>query len=209
MNRILQITSGRGPAECCWVVAQVVKHLLDDAKDTGIKAKVIHRVKGPENGTLYSAAVQLDGDSLDAFIKNWNGTIQWIGQSQYRKLHKRKNWFVGVSMIEVDDDGFELNQKDLKFDAIRSGGPGGQHANKVSSAIRVTYIPTGVAVLASDQRSQVQNKKLAIKRLAIALQLEKDNQASKSAQDNWQNHNELERGNPVRVFSGHKFKQKK
>ena len=209
MNSILQITSGRGPAECCWVVAQVLKFLLEEARDKGLKATVLHREKGPENGTVYSATIQLKGEKLSAFEASWTGTVQWIGKSQFRKFHKRKNWFVGINKIEVNKSHFQLEDKDLKFDAIRSGGPGGQHANKVSSAVRATHIPTGLAVLASDQRSQLQNKKLALKRLTLVLQVAQLNQLKQSAQNNWQNHNELKRGNPIRVFEGSDFKRKK
>lgn len=209
MNRILQITSGRGPAECCWVVAQVLKFLLEEARSLGIETTVLHREKGPENGTIYSATVQLSGKELEAFTRSWTGTIQWIGKSQYRKYHKRKNWFIGINRIEINNNDFKLRDQDLKFEAIRSGGPGGQHANKVSSAVRVTHTPSGLAILASDQRSQLQNKKLARERLAMLMQIEQLKQVKKSAQENWQNHNELKRGNPIRTFEGSDFKRKK
>jgi len=92
MEKILQITAGRGPAECCWVVAQVLKFLLEDARKNGILCTTLHREKGIENGTLFSASIMLEGEKLDGFVKEWLGTVQWIGQSQFRKFHKRKNW---------------------------------------------------------------------------------------------------------------------
>ena len=66
-DTIIQITSGRGPAECCWVVAQVLKRLLQEAADFGLLSEVIHREVGIENGTLNSALIKLQGESLDVF----------------------------------------------------------------------------------------------------------------------------------------------
>jgi len=150
--------------------------------------------------------VQTEAPALDEFLASWIGTIQWIGQSSYRKYHKRKNWFVGVELVKTSE-AFDFNETEVKYQAIRSGGPGGQHVNKVSTAIRATHIPSGITVVASDTRSQSQNKKMAKQRL-IAL-LEQKNTASSSAeyQASWQNHNELKRGNPVRVFTGSSFKR--
>ncbi len=209
MERILQITSGRGPAECCWVVAQVLKYVIATAKEHQLEASTLHREKGPENGTLYSATVQISGKNVEAFISEWSGTIQWIGKSPYRKFHKRKNWFVGVQEIKMEQAQFELKRNEIRFDTYRSGGPGGQHVNKVSSAVRAKHLPTGLYVEVSEHRSQQQNKKLAIQRLGVLLQLEKTKAAKSNAQNNWQNHNELKRGNPVKVFEGTDFKKKR
>lgn len=204
---VLQITSGRGPAECCWVVAKVLQQLLNEARSQGFEAEVLHREQGAENGTLFSATVKVEGKQLAAFVSSWEGTVQWIGQSQYRKYHKRKNWFIGVQRIELSGQS-TLNDRDVRYDVFRAGGPGGQHVNKVSSAVRATHIPTGVAAKASDSRSQVQNRKSALERLKLALALHHKENLAGEARNNWQQHNELQRGNPVRVFTGTDFKRK-
>jgi peptide chain release factor len=208
MERIIQISSGKGPAECRWVVAKVLKYLLAEARGAGILHTILNRVEGEENGTLYSATVQLEGHNLDDFIKQWRGTIQWIGQSEFRKHHKRKNWFVGIYELDLSSEKFALRDSDFKYEATRGGGPGGQHVNKVSTAIRATHLPTGIAVVASDNRSQLQNKNKAKARLVNTLKAKQfeENKAKISA--SWQNHNELERGNPIRVFKGSDFKSK-
>lgn len=209
-NRILQITAGNGPAECCWVVAKVLKVLLKDASTDGLEYTILQQESGSENGTVQSATVQLKGDakSLNSFVGEWKGSIQWIGQSTYRKFHKRKNWFVGVFEIE-DQAKIELNDRDINYQAIRSSGPGGQHVNKVSSAVRATHVPTGIQVTVMDTRSQHQNKKLAKQRLAEKLAQQNLDQLKGSIKDQWNNHQSLERGNPVKVFTGTDFKQKK
>jgi len=208
MEKIIQITSGRGPAECSWVVAQVLKMLLIDAKTVGLQAIVLHKMGGELNRALDSVTVQLNGESekLKAFLVNWIGTIQWVGQSQFRKYHKRKNWFIGVNELDLSKSTISFNENEVKYSAIRSGGPGGQHVNKVSTAIRATHIPTGLSVVVSDTRSQLQNKKKAKERLTNLLRTAQLNEQKDLIKANWQNHNELERGNPVKIFKGNDFK---
>jgi peptide chain release factor len=208
MEKIIQITSGTGPAECSWVVAQVLKMLLIDAKTVGLQAIVLHKMGGELNRTLDSVTIQLNGESekLKAFLVNWIGTIQWVGQSQFRKYHKRKNWFIGVNELDLSKSTISFNENEVKYSAIRSGGPGGQHVNKVSTAIRATHIPTGLSVVVSDTRSQLQNKKKAKECLINLLRTAQLNEQKDLIKANWQNHNELERGNPVKIFKGNDFK---
>lgn len=206
MLRILQISSGRGPAECTWVVAQVLKVMLTRAKSAGLKTTTLHRETGIENRTLFSATLQVEGEKAQEFALEWVGTIQWIGQSPFRKFHKRKNWFIGVSELQLAKEETNINDKDISYQATRAGGPGGQHVNKVSTAIRATHIPTGMCVLASDSRSQLQNKKLARERLFKMLEIKQLQARNQKVKEGWQCHNELERGNPIMVFKGTEFK---
>ena len=207
-TKTIQITSGRGPAECCWVVAQVLKVFIRTLKEEQLAYTILQKVQGIENRTLQSVTVQIEGKALEQFLKPWKGTIQWIGKSSFRPQHKRKNWFVGLYEIEEHQE-FQLYEKDIIYQATRSSGPGGQHVNKVSSAIRAIHQPSNIQVLVMDSRSQHQNKKIAKQRLQdkvaeMQLQTLKD-----TVKHQWENHLQLERGNPVKVFSGSDFKVKK
>jgi len=207
-QKVIQITAGRGPTECCWVVAQVLKFFLEEVQQQGFEYTVIQRIAGVENGTVQSATVRLEGKALDSFVKSWIGTIQWIGTSRFRKYHKRKNWFIGLYELEQIANQ-HIDQKDITFETMRSTGPGGQHVNKVNSAVRATHLPTKTSVVVMDSRSQHQNKKVAIKRLQeklIAIGLEKLKQ---SITDQWENHLSVQRGNPIRVYKGSDFKTQK
>ena len=195
----IQITSGRGPAECCRVVSKVVEKILKEAKQQGIYAEVTDREEGEINRTLLSAILFLAGENLNNFTDLWEGTVLWIAQSPYRKFHKRKNWFVGIQCLPVFEEN-KWNDNDIRVQTLKASGPGGQHVNKTESAVRVTHIPSGISVTASDERSQLQNKKQAIERLKIKLAAYEQEREIAFAQENWQNHNELERGNPVRVI---------
>ncbi len=199
-NKIyLQITSGRGPAECCRVVALVLEKMLIQARQLGLITEVIEREEGEMNRTLFSAIIFLEGSKIDEIVDEWEGTIQWIAQSPYRIYHKRKNWFVGVNSFTPTELN-EIDAKYITYQTLRSSGPGGQHVNKTESAVRATHAPSGLSVTASDQRSQMQNKKLATERLLIKLLAWNQEQTMQKAQENWNNHNSLERGNPVKVI---------
>ncbi|MDH7913811.1 peptide chain release factor H [Winogradskyella sp. SYSU M77433] len=207
-TKTIQITSGRGPAECCWVVAQVLKIFIRTLKEGQLAYTILQKEQGVENRTLQSVTVQIEGKALEQFLKPWIGTIQWIGISSFRPQHKRKNWFVGLYEIEENQE-FQLDEKDIVYQATRSSGPGGQHVNKVSSAIRAIHQPSNIQVLVMDRRSQHQNKKIAKQRLQdkvaeMQLQTLKD-----TVKHQWENHLQLERGNPVKVFTGSDFKVQK
>lgn len=205
-TKIIQITSGQGPAECCWVVAQVLKKILEAITLNRIEYKIVQKEKGTENRTLQSVSIQLTGKNLSTFLSQWTGTIQWIGISEFRPQHKRKNWFVGLYEINKNEQ-FQIQERDIMYQATRSSGPGGQHVNKVSSAIRATHQPTKTQVLVMDSRSQHQNKKIAKSRLeekVTELQLET---LKEDIHKQWKNHLTLERGNPVQVFKGSNFKK--
>lgn len=208
MDKIIQITAGRGPAECTWVAAQVLKKVLDEAHENQLEATVLQREIGSENGTVASALVLLKGKSVSEFVASWTGTIQWIGQSSFRKMHKRKNWFIGV--FEVERLQIKtISEKDIQYQAMRSSGAGGQHVNKVSSAIRATHLPTGLSIVAMDSRSQHQNKKLATERLLEKLKIFELEQIKLQVNNQWENQLNVQRGNPTRTFKGSDFKNEK
>lgn len=202
----IQISAGRGPAECCWVVAQTLKRLLEEAKKLGLHAEVVDRQEGVQNGTLFSVLVSIIGNQVESKLEHWQGTIQWIGQSPYRKYHKRKNWFIGVSFFKPSKSQI-LNSSDVVYQAFRGSGPGGQHRNKVETAVRATHTPTGVSTTSSEARSQHQNKVLAFKKLEQLIKSYEMNQQRERINEQWKQHLSLERGNAVLVFEGRKFMQ--
>lgn len=205
-TKIVQITSGRGPAECCLAVALALKELLKEAKQLQITCEVIDRVKGQENGTLVSATVKLEGRNVEDFCSDWIGVVQWICQSPYRKYHKRKNWFIGIESYDLNSIG-EWNEKDIRYQTLRASGPGGQHVNKVETAVRAIHEPSGLSVMANDSRSQIQNKKAATERLKEQYINWQMKTIKGDQQQQWQQHNELQRGNPIRTFVQNDFKK--
>jgi peptide chain release factor len=173
--------------------------ILAEARQNGYDTEVVESEKGVVSHTLFSAVALLQGDDLEKFVASWEGTVQWIAQSPYRKFHRRKNWFVGVRRLVVPELS-EWDGRDISFQTLRASGPGGQHVNKTESAVRATHIPSGISVTASDNRSQMLNKRLATERLQVKLAVLKQEKLLASEQDNWQNHNRLQRGNPIKTI---------
>lgn len=207
-NYIIHITSGKGPAECCLAVALALKELLKDAEESKLQTTIIERIQGMENRTLLSATILISGRNAKSFCDSWNGVLLWVCQSPFRKLHKRKNWFVGIQSF--DESNFaKWNERDLSFQTMRSSGPGGQNVNKVESAVRATHNPSGLIVMVNESRSQLQNKKIAIERLKSQFEQWVLKQALEKQQQLWQQNNSLERGSPSIIYEGLTFKRNK
>ncbi|MBX9725613.1 MAG: peptide chain release factor H [Candidatus Obscuribacterales bacterium] len=210
MSIWIQISSGRGPAECAWVVAQLASTLETFVRSKGLEISRIEENAGEQSETFDSIVFSLNADDEPDWLKEWIGTIQWIGESPFRAKHRRKNWFVGLQVIEqAKNTKFDIESKDLKFEAFRSSGSGGQNVNKVSTAVRLTHIPTGKSVVAQDERSQFQNKRIALERLKRLFQIDNESSNLKVKQKRWQQHNDLQRGNPIQTYSGRKFEKVK
>lgn len=205
MEKLIQITSGRGPLECQWVVSKVLKAFLEETKDNNIDYEIIHRENGDENMTVKSVTVLLKGKNIKEFLKTWLGSICWEGKSTFRKLHKRSKWFIGVFELE-NRETINFNEKDIRFQTARSQGSGGQNVNKVNTAVRATHIPTNKSVFVQDTRSQLNNKKLSITRLKEKVMATYIQQLENRMKETWNHHLQVERGNPVRTFSGTDFK---
>lgn len=185
--------------ECCRVVALVLERILKQAQTRKLKVEIVEKEAGPANRTLLSAVIALEGAGCDTLVEEWEGTVLWIARSPYRIHHRRKNWFVGVQTFLLSESR-EATENEIRYETLRASGPGGQHVNKTESAVRAVHIPSGISVVASDQRSQWQNKKLATERLLVKLTAWNVEQAMIQAQANWSNHNSLQRGNPVKVI---------
>jgi peptide chain release factor len=196
----LQITAGQGPVECTWAVIKVLEQLQSEVQAASLELKVIEIEAGPEPGTAQSALVSIHGGSgLDAFLESWSGTVQWIARSPFRPEHRRKNWFVGVDVIEPAPDA-SFEGKDVRWETMRSSGPGGQHVNRTESGVRITHIPTGLQASAAEERSQYRNRRLAMARLRRKLDERNASLQGAVKGERWRAHQELERGNPIRVF---------
>jgi peptide chain release factor len=198
----MQVTAGKGPPECAWAVVKVLRQIQQEAASALLEFKAVEIEPGSEPGTAQSALISISGGSaLQGFVSAWHGTVQWTARSPFRPTHKRKNWFVGVEVLEpVEETRFDA--KAVRWETMRASGPGGQHVNRTESAVRITHLPTGVQASAMEERSQHRNRKLALARLVCKLDDINSQRHSDSREERWRTHQELERGNPVRVFKG-------
>jgi len=205
MIRLL-LTSGRGPAECRIALAKAVATLTAEATSLGLDTDCVNG-PNPDGHGPASAIVVIHGEAAANLARPWIGSIQWVAQSPLRPHHKRKNWFIGVFELPPQPDAPKaLAAHDVRFEAFRAGGPGGQHQNKTESAVRAIHIATGLSVVAREERSQHRNKALALERIAALIRLQGELEAITARDDAHAAHDRLERGSPVKRFKGSAFR---
>lgn len=208
MNAWIQLTSGRGPEECRLAVSKLMIVFQKECEEHKHTVDLIEAIESESyKGAYKSVLLSVSGNQLEQSLKSWEGTIQWIIESPYRKKHRRKNWFVGVNIFLPPNEGASLSTNDIRYEAIKASGPGGQHVNKTSSAIRATHLPTGLSTLAQEERSQLMNRKLATARLTKLISGIKKEQRNSLQTQIWHHHDNLERGNPVRTYKGKQMKR--
>lgn len=202
----LLISSGNGPGECRQAVGHLLVRITEEARGAGLEVDIAER---PAPHGPSSAVLQLTGVGAEQFAQSWEGVILWRCQSALRPLHRRKNWFIQVFRLEGTEADIQIDPQEIEMQAIRAGGPGGQHQNKTASAIRARWQATDgntYAVVVRDQRSQHQNRRIAVERLCALVAA---NRAGGEAERRYAArglHHQIERGNPARVFEGSHFR---
>ncbi|WP_163831166.1 peptide chain release factor H [Spartinivicinus ruber] len=199
----LQLSAGRGPVECTRAVALAANYLAVEAKRFDIELNEVECIAANNKGCCHSVLYTVTGAEAEAFVQSWHGTLLWQNESEFRRGHKRKNWFFSGRYWRVK--ALEIPRDQIKITTCRAQGAGGQHVNTTDSAVQVTHIPTGIQCVVQSQRSQHSNKKLALLRLQEKLDELEQTAVAVENTKRWQQHTQLERGNPRRIFKGEKF----
>ncbi|ROO58263.1 peptide chain release factor [Micromonospora sp. Llam0] len=195
----LLLSAGRGPQECAWAVAQLLRRLEADAAAQRLTTRRTRTVVGDRPGTYRSALVRVDGSGAEEFAASWTGTLCWQAPSPYRAGHGRKNWYVTAQPCQVGPIPTVFREADVDIVACRTGGPGGQHRNKASTAVRATHRPSGLVVVVDTERRSQLNRRIALRLLRERLE-HGDLLASQAMEsDRWRMHDALVRGDPIRI----------
>src|SRR4051812_5640848 len=102
MSIHLLLSAGRGPEECAWAVARLLRRLEADAGRHGVKIRRVRSVDGERHDTFRSMLIMLTGDGAEDVAASWTGTLCWQAPSPYRASIGRKNWYVTAARVEVD-----------------------------------------------------------------------------------------------------------
>lgn len=206
-NAILSIHAGAGGTESQDWAEMLLRMYLRWAEKRDFKADVLDTSLGEEAG-IKSVVVAVTGDHAFGYLRSEHGVHRLVRLSPFDADHARHTSFAMVEVIPEAESNVDviIKPEDIKIEVFRSSGPGGQHMQKSSTAVRITHLPSGITVVSQSERSQLQNKTIAMKILEARL-FEKDleRQAEEKARLKGK-HVEAGWGNQIRSYVLHPYK---
>ena len=209
-NAILAVHAGAGGTESQDWAEMLMRMYLRWAERHGYQAEILESTPGEEAG-MKSVLIEVSGDYAYGYLKAEHGVHRLVRLSPFDADHARHTSFALVEVMPEarTDVDVEIGPDDLKVETFRSSGPGGQHMQKTSSAVRLTHLPTGLVVTCQSERSQYRNKDIAMKILqSRILELELEKRAEEKAKLKGK-HIAAGWGNQIRSYVLHPYKMVK
>ncbi|HIE57021.1 MAG TPA: peptide chain release factor 2, partial [Anaerolineales bacterium] len=172
----------------------------------GYETEIIDFTPGEEAG-IKSVTITVSGKYAYGYLKAENGVHRLVRLSPFDANNRRHTSFALVEVLpQVDDDtNIELDPKDLKMDVFKSAGAGGQNVQKNATAVRITHLPTGIVATCQNERSQIQNRELAMKVLKARLMEIKTREKAEKLADLRGEYTKAEWGNQIRSYVLHPY----
>jgi peptide chain release factor 2 len=169
-NAYVEINAGAGGTDAQDWAEMLLRMYMRWAERRGYKTKMLD-IQDDTVAGIKSARFSVEGEYAYGYLKNEQGVHRIVRISPFDSSSRRHTSFASVAVTpEIDDDiNIEINPDDIRVDTFRSSGAGGQHVNKTDSAIRITHLPTNIVVTCQNERSQHQNKDVAMKALKSKL----------------------------------------
>jgi peptide chain release factor 2 len=203
---LLAIYAGAGGTDSQEWVERLLRMYLKWADSRGFKARIIDSSPGEEAG-FKSVMVEIAGQYAFGYLRAEKGVHRLVRLSPFDAAHRRHTSFAMVEVLPVIDDAVEveIDPNDLRIDTFRSSSAGGQHVNKTDSAVRIVHIPTGIVATCQNERSQAQNRAMAMRVLRARLverQIEeRENEQARLKGE----HVSAEWGNQIRSYVMHPY----